>query len=157
MQPRALLRDVTYEIHRRSEAGWEITGVQYDARAAIFEAQRVFNEIAGTLAVRVFRDVYDPATNTSRVNTVFRAVLPVPEDAAELYRKRRQARRGGGRDSEGPQLADELMGGLLGKILPDPVATWLIPHPQITRGLVVTLLGSFGLVLGTAAGIMIVH
>lgn len=156
MQPRALLRDVTYEIHRRSEAGWEITGVHYEAKGAIYDAQRIFDEVAGTLSVRVLRDVYDPVTNTSRVNTVFRAVLPVPEDAAAGYWTRRQARRGSrpGAGPEGPVLADELMGGLLAKMLPDAMIEILAPRPYVTRGFVVTILAGFGLILGTVAGLL---
>ena len=156
MQPRAVLRDVTYEIHRRSEAGWEITAVRYEAKSAIFDAQRIFEEVAGTLSVRVIRDVYDPITNTSRVNTVFRAVQPVPDDAAKSYWARRQARRGTGSGASplGPQLADELMGGLLGKLLPAAAIEVLAPRPYVTRGFVVTILAGFGMIVGTVMGLL---
>ena len=157
METRAVLRDVTYEIHRRTDAGWEIMGVHDEARTAILEAQRVFEELAGTLSVRVIRDVYDQATNTSRVNTVFRAVQPLPEDAAEGYQARRQARRGDMASALEPALADELMGGLLTAILPARLIRMLAPRPNTTRSLAIFILASFGFVIGTAAGLLIRH
>lgn len=65
--------------------------VRDDLVEAVREAKRLL-ALPGTLAVRVVRDLYDPASNVSKPNTVYRAAIPFPEDLAEAYRKRRRAR-----------------------------------------------------------------
>lgn len=58
---------------------------------AIKEAKRSL-DLPGTEAVRVVRDHYDPATESVRPNTVFRAVAPPPVPVKQsLWRKQRPA------------------------------------------------------------------
>jgi hypothetical protein len=156
MPPRAVLREVSYEIHRRSEESeWEIAGIYFDAPTAIHDAKRIFEEMADAFSVRVVRDVYDPETNTSRVNTVFRATQQIPEDAAQGYWDRRHAgRRRPGAGPAGSPLADELMGGLLSKMLPAAMIENLAPRPNVTRGIAIAILASMGFVIGTVAGLL---
>ena len=83
--------ETNFEIHRQTAEGWELRSVRGELVEAVREAKRIL-ALPGTLAVRVVRDLYDPATNVSKPNTVYRAAIPYPEDLAEAYRKRRRAR-----------------------------------------------------------------
>jgi hypothetical protein len=83
--------ETNFEIHRQTAEGWEMRSVRDDLVEAVREAKRLL-ALPGTLAVRVVRDLYDPASNVSKPNTVYRAAIPFPEDLAEAYRKRRRAR-----------------------------------------------------------------
>jgi hypothetical protein len=65
-----------YEVHCRTSAGWQFRTIRVEMDDAIAEAKRMLG-LAGTEAVRVVRDHYDPATNTIRPNTVFRAATPL--------------------------------------------------------------------------------
>ena len=65
-----------YEVHRRTSAGWGFSANRTEMEDAIGEAKRLLG-LAGTEAVRVVRDHFDPATQTVRPNTVFRAAAPV--------------------------------------------------------------------------------
>lgn len=144
MQARAGMRDTTFEIHRRTTSGWEITAVHEKPESAVQEAQRLFNEISGTLAVRVVRDLYDPATNTSKLNTVFRASTPVPDNTAEGYGERRRARRPAAAEVEAAVPLP----------LPVRLKERLFNHPYLTRGLVIGFLCVIGLVTGLAMGLL---
>lgn len=66
-----------YQVHRRTPSGWEVRATLGEMEAAIRVAKSAL-ELPGTEAVRVVRDQYDPATDSVRPNTVFRAVAPAP-------------------------------------------------------------------------------
>jgi hypothetical protein len=69
-----------YEIHVRTSAGWETRTTRSEMVDAVGEANRLLRQ-SGTQAVRVVRDLYDPVTNSTSPNTVFRASAPSAEGA----------------------------------------------------------------------------
>jgi len=81
-----------YEIHRRTETGWELRGWRNEMDAAIREAKCMF-DLPGTEAVRVVRDHYDPILNAIRPNTVFRAAAPAAAAPSVSFWSRLRARR----------------------------------------------------------------
>jgi hypothetical protein len=66
-----------YQVHRRTQSGWEVRATLPEMEAAI-RAARSALDLPGTEAVRVVRDHYDPATESVRPSTVFRAVASAP-------------------------------------------------------------------------------
>jgi hypothetical protein len=71
----------SYEIHRRTNSGWEFWAMRGKAEEAIAEAKKVLRQ-SGTEAVRVVGDTYDPATGMSTPSTLFRASAASAQDGA---------------------------------------------------------------------------
>ena len=61
-----------YEIHRRTNSGWEFWAIRSKVEEAIAEAKTVLRQ-AGTEAVRVVGNTHDAATGLSTPSTLFRA------------------------------------------------------------------------------------
>ena len=87
---------------------------------AIQEAKRSL-ELPGTEAVRVVRDHYDPATNSVRPNTVFRAVAEAPRDVKPSFwaklRVARPAAAAGSKAARRAHLVGRLAASLVGVAL----------------------------------------
>jgi hypothetical protein len=72
----------SYEIHVRTGSGWGVRTHRAELEEAVREAKLILGQ-PGTEAVRVVRDLYDPATGSFKPNTMFRAAVtanqvPVP-------------------------------------------------------------------------------
>jgi hypothetical protein len=108
-----------FEVHRRTQAGWEFRTTRTEMEQAIREAKRAL-ELPGTEAVRVVRDHYDPVTKTIRPNTVFRATAPAPDAPRQpgLWAKLlRRTPKGSVAETKGgrkPTLAGSLTASLIG-------------------------------------------
>jgi hypothetical protein len=105
-----------YEIYRRTSAGWEFRTVRLEMEEAIKEAKRSL-ELPGTEAVRVVRDHYDPATNTVRPNTVFRAVAEAPKPVKQGFWAKLHAAAPGSKAARRSHLVGRLAASLIGVAL----------------------------------------
>lgn len=69
----------SYEIHRRTDSGWEFWAIRGKADEAIAEAKKALRQ-SGTEAVRVVGDAPDPVTGMSTPSTLFRASAASAQD-----------------------------------------------------------------------------
>jgi hypothetical protein len=74
-----------YEIHVRTNSGWGVSASRGEMTDAIGAAQQALRQ-TGAQAVRVVRDVYDPAAGTSKMTTVFRAAATESDHRATGFR-----------------------------------------------------------------------